>query len=124
MTASSPDFRSSTESLVLVQPVTDNASTAASATSLRMSSASQVRGDRRDRLRHRYAGAVPARVGHGQVDRCATGSAGADRRGSGECEQQAVLTLEEPVTAHSLSAAALAGILAERRDLDRAHLGT
>ena len=62
-------------------------------------------------------------VALGQVDRGAAGRRGPGRRGAGPGEDQGVLALEEAVAADAAGGAALGGVLAERRDLDRARLG-
>ena len=86
-------------------------------------------GRARARRRRRSAGEpgmpLPSRrpVGLGQVDRRAAGGRGAGGRGAGPGEDQGVLALEEPVAADPAGGAALAGVLRERRHLDRARLG-
>src|SRR6478672_2698827 len=81
------------------------------------------RGDRGDRLRRGYAGAVPPAGRLGQVDGGAAGCGGTGRSRSGPGVDQGVLALEEPVAAHAARGAALAGVLGERGDLDRPGLG-
>ena len=77
-----------------------------------------------DRLAPGRPGAV-APAGRPRAGRPGRRCAAAARagRGAGPGEDQGVLALEEAVAAHAAGGAALGGVLAERRHLDRARLG-
>src|SRR3954469_22925618 len=75
-----------------------------------------------DRLGARRTAAVAATDGFGQVDRRAAGGGRASRGGSGPCEDERVLALEEPMAADATGGASLARVLLEKRDLDRSRL--
>src|SRR6478672_9825259 len=77
-----------------------------------------------DRLGARRTASVAAADRLRQVDRRAARGGSARRRRPRPGEDQGVLALEEPVAADAAGGTALAGVLLERRHLDRARLGT
>src|SRR6478735_9419127 len=80
-------------------------------------------GHRRDGLRSRHARAVAPAVGLGQADGRTARRGRAGRTGAGPGGDEGVLALEEAVAADAAGGAPLAGVLGERRHLDRAGLG-